>query len=182
MTLQFTLSTNINSQNKRCWCYKHPHPSHAVSVAWPQTSKCSGCVQNHKARVFQRDTLNIKWMLTPLSRELTGQKKMWAIHLICSNWGTNFKERAKFNLEQAMKTQSRSRGTVLLFLSPQVGGQCHTLFVLPLGNWYPPYRRPGGPQGWSKLVQNISHPPGTGPQTVQPVAIHYIGHTIPAHI
>jgi hypothetical protein len=41
-----------------------------------------------------------------------------------------------------------------------VGGQCYTLAALPLGkNWYPLYRRLGGPQAQSGQVQNIL-PPG----------------------
>jgi len=38
----------------------------------------------------------------------------------------------------------------------------------------------GWPQGWSGQVWKISPPPGFDPWTVQPIAIHYTGYTIPA--
>ena len=50
---------------------------------------------------------------------------------------------------------------------------------------YPLYRRLGGPQGWSGLVQKISPPPGFDPWTIQPVASRFrkypvcnLGHTL----
>ena len=52
-----------------------------------------------------------------------------------------------------------------------VGGQPHTLAVLPLGNtWYPLYRRLDGPQSQSGQVRKISPPPGFDPRTIQPAA------------
>jgi len=44
----------------------------------------------------------------------------------------------------------------------------------------PLYRRPGGPQGRSGLVQKISPPPGFDPRTVQPVASRCTDYVIPA--
>ena len=51
-----------------------------------------------------------------------------------------------------------------------VDGQCHTPVTLPPGKaWYPPYRRLGGPKGWSGQVLKISRPLGFDPRTVQPI-------------
>ena len=48
-----------------------------------------------------------------------------------------------------------------------VGGQHHAPAVLPPGkNWYPLYRRLGGPQGRSGRVRKISPTPGFDPRTV----------------
>jgi hypothetical protein len=56
----------------------------------------------------------------------------------------------------------------------RVCGQHHALAALPPGKArYPLYRRLGGPQALSGLVQKISPPPGSDPRTVQPVANHY---------
>jgi hypothetical protein len=39
----------------------------------------------------------------------------------------------------------------------------------------------GAPQGWSRLVQKISPPPGFDPWTVQPIASRYTDCAIAAH-
>ena len=75
------------------------------------------------------------------------------------------KVKVKFTLEQAMKTQRKSRGIALLFLEPRrqigVGGQRHApADLLPEKTRYPFYRRLGGPQGRSGYVRKIS--PTTG--------------------
>ena len=55
-----------------------------------------------------------------------------------------------------------------------VGGQCQTPSALTPGKTrYPLYRRPGGPQGQSGQVRNISLPPEFDPRTVQPVMSPY---------
>ena len=46
-------------------------------------------------------------------------------------------------------------------------------FLLPGKNWYPLYRRLGGPQGRSGQVRKISPPTGIRSRTVQPVANRY---------
>jgi len=45
-------------------------------------------------------------------------------------------------------------------------------------NWYPSYRKLGGPQRQSRWVQETSPPPGFNLQTVQPVVSHYTDYTI----
>ena len=62
-----------------------------------------------------------------------------------------------------------------------VGGTRHAPGALPpRKSRYPLSRKLGGPHGWSGQVRKISPPPGIGPRTVQPVAIRYIDHAIPA--
>ena len=64
-----------------------------------------------------------------------------------------------------------------------VGGQCHALAALPPGKaWYPLYRSPGGPQGWSGRAQNIWPPPGFDPWTIQPVASGCTNYAILAYV
>jgi hypothetical protein len=43
----------------------------------------------------------------------------------------------------------------------------------PVKTWYLLYRRPGGPQGRSGQVRNISPSPGFEPRTAQPVVSRY---------
>ena len=63
-----------------------------------------------------------------------------------------------------------------------VDGQRLVSAALPRGKTrYQLYRRPGGPQGLSGLVQKTSPPPGFDPRTVQPVASRYTDWAIPAH-
>jgi hypothetical protein len=47
---------------------------------------------------------------------------------------------------------------------------------------YPLRMGPGGHQGRSRRVRNISPPPGFDPRTVQSFAIRYTDYAIPAHI
>jgi hypothetical protein len=47
---------------------------------------------------------------------------------------------------------------------------------------YPLYRRPGGPQGRSGRLREISPPPGFDHRTVQAVASRYTDCAIPAHV
>jgi len=55
-----------------------------------------------------------------------------------------------------------------------VGGQIDVPASLPPGkNWYPLYRRLGGPQGRSGRVLKISPTPGFDSRTVNPVASRY---------
>ena len=64
-----------------------------------------------------------------------------------------------------------------------VGGQRHAPAALPPGKtWYPLYRRLGGPQSPSGLVQKISPPPGFDPRTVQPVVSRYTDWAAPVII
>ena len=63
-----------------------------------------------------------------------------------------------------------------------VGGQRHAPAALPPGkNWYPLYRRLGGPQGQFGQVQKILPPPRFDPWTVQPVASCYNDYAIMAY-
>ena len=56
-----------------------------------------------------------------------------------------------------------------------VGAQRHAPAALPPGkNWYPLYRRLGGPQSRSGHVRKFSLPPGFDPRTIQPLA-HLLG-------
>ena len=57
-----------------------------------------------------------------------------------------------------------------------VDGQSHSPAALPQGNKeprYPWHKIPGGPQGQSGHVQNISPSTGYDPRTVQPKASRY---------
>ena len=59
--------------------------------------------------------------------------------------------------------------------------QSHTPACLPPGNTrYELHRRLGGPQGRSGRVRKISHTPGFGPRTFQPVPFRYTDWAIPA--
>ena len=63
----------------------------------------------------------------------------------------------------------------------RVGGQHNAPADLPTGKTrYPLYRRLGGPQGRSGLVQKISPPTVFDLRTVQPVASRYTDWAIPA--
>jgi hypothetical protein len=79
--------------------------------------------------------------------------------------------------------RKRQSSTLSLTLALDgVGGQCHTLAVLPHGmTQQPSYRKLDGPQGLSGQVQKILPPLGLDPQTVQPIASHYTNYAIPAH-
>ena len=51
--------------------------------------------------------------------------------------------------------------------------------TLPPGKTlYPFYRRLGGPQGRSGLVQKIPLPPGFDPRTVQPISSRYTDYDV----
>ena len=97
------------------------------------------------------------------------------------------KEKLKFALEQVTKAQRGSRGLALLFLLPrrqmEVGDQSHaSATLLPRKTRYPFYRSLDGPKSQSKLMREISHPPGFDCRTVQPVVSLYTDYDIQAHI
>jgi hypothetical protein len=58
-----------------------------------------------------------------------------------------------------------------------LSGECQALAALSPEN-DPLYRRLGGPQGWSGLVQKISSPPGFDPWTIQPLASCHTDYTV----
>ena len=88
------------------------------------------------------------------------------------------KVKVNYTLEQATKAQRESRCIALLFLQPRrsmgVGGRHHAQAALPpRQTGYQLYRRLSGPQGRSRRVLKISHPPGFDPRTFQPAASRY---------
>jgi hypothetical protein len=64
----------------------------------------------------------------------------------------------------------------------KVGCQHNALAaLLPGKTQYPLYKRLDGPRGQSRWVRKILPPLGLDPQTLQPIASHYIDCAIPAH-
>jgi len=64
-----------------------------------------------------------------------------------------------------------------------VGGQRHDPAALSPGKTqYSLYRRLGGPQGRSGMVQKTLPPRGSGPEFYQPVASLYTDCAIPVHV
>jgi hypothetical protein len=103
--------------------------------------------------------------------KITDFRNIMACILVC--------KKVKFALEQAMKTQRGSRGIAVLFLTLVLDRSgwltpCSSCFTVGKETWYPLYRRLGGPQGRSGWVQKISPPLVFDPQTILPVASHYI--------
>jgi len=99
---------------------------------------------------------------------------------------STIKVKAKFTLQQSMKTQSASRGTALFYVTSAlagIGGHRNAPAALPPGETqYPFYRKLGGSQNRNGQVQKMSPPPAFDPQTVQPVASRYTDCAIPASV
>jgi hypothetical protein len=80
-----------------------------------------------------------------------------------------------------MEGGQRNRSTLSLTSALDwVGGQSHVPAALPLGKTqYPLYKKLGGSQARSGLVQKIPTPPGFDPRTDQPAVSRYTDCGIP---